>query len=254
MTGSRTEIPLDPRNPGQVFAAVGLLELLDRIAPRLEPRGGFDLTGAPVFVIELAGNAHPVRVVLDALRDATVEVAPPAPDDATAPLDLCLPGGASVRLDLWAGLDSRIKIKTWAGQQTSRIITQALLDAIRQGIAPSDEALGAPFDAGLPLTGRFGFDPRSAWTARDAGYSPNEQGDAVQTYPLVELLAAVGLQEARPDRALRYRLQSRLLPAPLARAALAGALGRGGGPSFRFSLAKRGSYLFFEQAREESSP
>lgn len=258
-----TPISFDPRNPGQVFAALGLLELLDRIAPHTEPCGRFDLTGAPAFVIEQTGNGHPVRLVLDALRDARVEPAPPAGEEATAPLDLHLggraEGGTVVRLDLWAKLDSRIRVKTWAGQQTSRIIMDALLDVFRRGaLSMVDESLSAPFDAGLPMTGRFGFDPRSAWTALDAGYSPNEQGDAVLTYPLVELLAAVGLQEARPDRlpggALRYTLFVRPLPAPLARAALVGTFDRRGGVSYRFPLAKRGSYLFFEQAREDSSP
>lgn len=259
MTRLSTSIAIDPRNPGQVFAALGLLELLDRIAPHTEPSGRFDLTGAPAFVIEQTGNAHPVRLVLDALRDARVEPAPPAGEEATAPLDLHLGGGAVVRLDLWANLDSRIRVKTWAGQQTSRIITDALLDVFRRGaLSIPDGALSAPFDAGLPMTGRFGFDPRSAWTALDAGYSPNEQGNAVRTYPLVELLAAVGLQEARPERlaggALRYTLFARPLPAPLARAAMVGSFDRRGGVSYRFPLAKRGSYLFFEQAREDSPP
>lgn len=254
-----TALPIDPRNPGQVFAALGLLELLDRIAPAAAPMGAFTADGPPRFLIEHAGNAHPVRLALDALRAARLTTAEPVRDEAKAPLDLLLPDGVSLRLDLWSDLDSRARVKTWAGQQTSHGITATLLEALRgRAFAPDAGAEAAPFDVGLPMTGRFGFDPRSAWTALDAGYSPNEQGEAVRTYPAVELLAAIGLQEGRPaclpgGGGHRYTLWTDPLPAPIAHAAMAGALGTGA-PTYRFDLARRGSYLFFEPAREDTPP
>ena len=49
------------------------------------------------------------------------------------------------------------------------------------------------------MGGSFNFDPRGAWTAIDAGYSPNEHKHAVEASPVVEFLAAWGLEHARPD-------------------------------------------------------
>jgi len=71
------------------------------------------------------------------------------------------------------------------------------------------------------------FDPRGAWTAIDAGYSPNTQKDGIAASPVVEILAAIGLEHARPDqyetRKVRYAVWGHPLPPMLARAALAGA-------------------------------
>ena len=58
------------------------------------------------------------------------------------------------------------------------------------------------------MGGSFNFDPRGAWTAIDAGYSLNDQGHQVDASPVVEFLAAWGLENARPDefatRQVRY--------------------------------------------------
>ena len=48
------------------------------------------------------------------------------------------------------------------------------------------------------MTGRFGFDPRSSWDTLNTGYSPNDQGEEVDSYPATELLAAIGLQTFPP--------------------------------------------------------
>ena len=80
----------------------------------------------------------------------------------------------------------------------------------------------------LPMSGRFGLDPRSAWNALDFGSSPNTQNRDAYTYPAAEMLAAIGLQGFRPTangrRSFSYRMWEQPLPLVPARAAVAGAL------------------------------
>jgi CRISPR-associated protein Csx14 len=78
------------------------------------------------------------------------------------------------------------------------------------------------------MGGSFNFDPRGAWTAIDAGYSPNDQKHQVVASPVVEFLAAWGLENARPDefetRKVRYAAWGVPLVPILARAALCGSI------------------------------
>jgi CRISPR-associated protein Csx14 len=74
----------------------------------------------------------------------------------------------------------------------------------------------------------FRFDWRRDYIPLDAGFSPNDQPSiSMVGFPLVELLAAVGLQNARPSRldprnklAYRYNVSNAWLPPCLARAVL----------------------------------
>lgn len=85
-----------------------------------------------------------------------------------------------------------------------------------------------PFDVLTPMGGSFNFDPRGAWTAIDAGYSPNDQKHQVAASPVVEFLAAWGLEHARPyefeTRRVRYSAWGLPLSPMLARAALTGSI------------------------------
>jgi CRISPR-associated protein Csb3 len=91
-----------------------------------------------------------------------------------------------------------------------------------------DELMKQPLDVVTPMAGSFNFDPRGAWTAIDAGYSPNDQDHQIEASPVVEFLAAWGLENARPDeyetRTARYAVWGVPLPPILARAALCGNL------------------------------
>jgi len=68
----------------------------------------------------------------------------------------------------------------------------------------SKALIETPFDVLTPMGGSFNFDPRGAWTALDAGYSPNEHKGknkhSIVASPVVEFLAAWGLEDARPLR------------------------------------------------------
>ena len=102
-----------------------------------------------------------------------------------------------------------------------------------------EETLRNPFDP-VPMGGSFNFDPRGAWTGIDAGYSPNEHNHPVAASPIVEFLAAWGLENSRPDefetRNVRYAAWGIPLSPTLARAALCGSLISIPLKRFRFEL------------------
>ncbi|MCC6930382.1 MAG: hypothetical protein IT359_15460 [Gemmatimonadaceae bacterium] len=141
---------------------------------------------------------------------------------------------------------SRDDFKLYSGNRSAYRIATQMLQGVRakpkkhqsigelkhRGLAQlwmeqREVLLRAPFDVVTPMGGSFNFDPRGAWTAIDAGYSPNTQKDAIAASPVVEILAAIGLEHARPDeyetRKVRYAVWGHPLPPMLARAALAGA-------------------------------
>ena len=103
------------------------------------------------------------------------------------------------------------------------------------------------------MGGSFNFDPRGAWTTIDAGYSPDEQEHKVMASPVVEMLTAWGLENARPDEfepwKARYAAWGVNLPPILARVALAGSSSIDGVPMKRvFALSCE------RRVRTKSSP
>lgn len=71
------------------------------------------------------------------------------------------------------------------------------------------------------------MDPRGGWVALDLGFSPNELKHlSVASSPVVEILAVLGVEHARPDeyetRKVRYAAWGEMVPPILARAALSG--------------------------------
>jgi len=125
----------------------------------------------------------------------------------------------SIARDMLRGTREKPKKKQRVGDVKTRGI-DALWSASRQDLEAK------PFDVLTLMRGSFNFDPRGAWTAIDAGYSPNDQKHGVAASPVVEILAAVGLEHARPDedetRRVRYGVWSGLVPPILARRVLAG--------------------------------
>lgn len=151
--------------------------------------------------------------------------------------------GHRLTVSHWADGSSRDDFKLYSGNRSAnRIATQMLQGVrakpkkgqsigelkyrgVRQLWEKEREALErTPFDVVTPMGGSFNFDPRGAWTAIDAGYSPNTQKDGVAASPVVEILAAIGLEHTRPieyeTRKVRYSVWGSPLPLMLARAAL----------------------------------
>jgi CRISPR-associated protein Csx14 len=182
-----------------------------------------------------------------------------------------------IELGHWADGSSRESFKLYAGNRSADRIARAMLKGVRKKRTRKQKANGqpgdlktkgvmqlweedraalirAPFDVLTPMGGSFNFDPRGAWTALDAGYSPNEHKHAIQASPVVEFLAAWGLEHARPVefdlRQVRYSVWGASLPPMLARAALAGAASV---PTrlFRFELDLSGKNKVVTFAQEE---
>jgi CRISPR-associated protein Csx14 len=185
----------------------------------------------------------------------------PAPDADRLTLPLRFERGRHV-LDVthWCDASSRNSFKLFAGMQRSAAIAQQMLAGVKRlWNERRGELMSDPLGLTAPLGGStFKFDARKAWTAIDAGYSPDEQNQSIEASPVVELLAAIGLEHARPDefetREVRYGVWKGLLPPALARPALGGA--RVGVPLriFRFTLDLAGKNKIVTFAREETYP
>jgi CRISPR-associated protein Csx14 len=162
-----------------------------------------------------------------------------------------------LELTHWCDGSSRNSFKLFAGQQRASVIVSQMLGALRRlWQARCAELIADPFGITVPLGGSsFKMDARKSWTPINAGYSPDEQAHAVEASPAVELLAAIGLEHARPQvldgYQVRYGVWKGTLPPSLARAALGGS--RVGVPLriFRFTLAKAGQNKVVTFAQEE---
>ena len=185
----------------------------------------------------------------------------------------------TVELGHWDDGSSRDSFKLYAGNRSADGIARAMLKGVRKKVTRKQTATGqlgdlktkgimqlweterislieAPFDVLTPMGGSFNFDPRGTWTAIDAGYSPNKHKHAIQASPVVEFLAAWGLEHARPVefgvRQVRYAVWGASLPSMLARAALAGCVTTVPLRCFHFKLDLSGKNKVVTFAKEES--
>lgn len=238
-------VKVDLANPGQFFACCGLLELSHRLSPTDGIEAWF--AGSAFCMVFARNGGNALGQVIDELRNTEVTTDRSRGDRATHPVHL---PAFNLTLDWWIdNHGDKTPLKLWAGQQTSLRIVNDLRKALLEDSEVRTEEL---FDAGRPLTGRFGVDPRAAWNALDVGFSPNEQGMEVLTFPAVELLAAVGIQGFPPlqeeNARFRYATWAVPLPACVARPASAGLLPAGDVRTYRFRITSRGSYKGFDYA------
>jgi CRISPR-associated protein Csb3 len=182
-----------------------------------------------------------------------------------------------VELGHWADGSGRNSFKLYAGNRSAEGIARAMLLGVREkpkkkqaigdikskGVRQlweerKDDLIVRPFDVLTPMGGSFNFDPRGAWTAIDAGYSLNDQGHQVESSPVVEFLAAWGLEHARPDefetRKVRYAVWGIPLAPMLARAALCGSIGTVPRQMFVFRLDMSGKNKVVTFAEREICP
>jgi CRISPR-associated protein Csx14 len=228
-----SRIPVDLRNPGQVFACIGLVEAAGVLFGA--SRGGFDWSSHTMthFDLEAEGGRAPVEAVLNFLVEAeTLSVAPadsrnstekwqvptqqlpdghpfPFPDPsspATLPV-LLKRGNDHMTIDHWGDDTRRDTVKFWAGSggYPGAALVRDALQLIR---ALPEDAAENPFAVRASQSSSLRLDWRRDYIPLDAGFSPNEHPDIVmQGYPIVEVLAAIGLTHARPERIrkLEYR-------------------------------------------------
>jgi CRISPR-associated protein Csb3 len=199
-------------------------------------------------------------------------------DKMTLPICIESNGHSVIEVSHWADGSDRNTFKLYSGNRSAFGIARAMLHGTCKKPSEKQRKRGAqgerktrglvqlwnedraalvkdPFNVLTPMGGSFNFDPRGAWTAIDAGYSPNDQKDAVEASPVVELLAALGLQHARPVeygvREVRYSAWGVPLPSTLARVALTGALTSIPMRQFHFTLGLSGKNKVVAFSQEE---
>jgi CRISPR-associated protein Csx14 len=251
---AQASIPVDPLNPGQVFACLGFMEVANILLGDTD--GGFDWADGPMrFHLSAAGTENPVEAVLRFLAGAEVMTSAPAksglstqgwhvptvllshgaafpfpePDSpATLPITLTHQG-VSIAVEHWGDATERDNVKFWAGAggYPGAALARDALQLVR---ACASLPVGDPFSFAAPQASSFRFDWRRDYVPMEAGFSPNDHGRMVMLgFPLVEVLAAIGLSHARPLRLtkLLYRYgvamtdtSGGVLPPMLLRAAL----------------------------------
>jgi CRISPR-associated protein Csx14 len=252
-------IPVDLLNPGQVFACLGFMEAVEILCGPCEGRFAYDnASSSATFMLKANGARDPISEILHFLSGAEARAISPrdsnlsakkwdvetlrsdtfafpcaAPDTPAALPMLLANGQKSIPIEHWADGSDRDNVKFWAGAAgyPGAALARDALNLVR-GLG--DNALAAaaadPFSVSAPQSSSFRFDWRRDYIPLDAGFSPNEHGGIEMVgYPFVELLAAIGMQNARPARidarnklAYRYGVSSAMLPTVFARAILGG--------------------------------
>jgi CRISPR-associated protein Csx14 len=256
---AEASLPVDLVNPGQVFACLGFMEAVEILRGPCE--GCFNYSGSECtaeFIIRVEGPQDPVWETLRFLVRAEAKAIAPlgsdlsttkwnvetlqrrdsvfpcaAPDTPAALPMLLTDGKHSIPIEHWADGSDRDNVKFWAGAggYPGAALARDALNLVRD-LGDNEIAVAAadPFNWSAPQSSSFRFDWRRDYIPLDAGFSPNEHGGmSMVGYPFVELLAAVGLQNARPARmdarnklAYRYGVSNAVLPTVFARAVLGG--------------------------------
>lgn len=264
---AESSIPVDVLNPGQVIASLGFLEAAEVLLGAAE--GVFDWRDPTDvrFLFRAAGDTPPVEAVLGFLESAEARavlpkggsqadewkgswgpqprelreeegypIAPPR-SPATLVCEL-IHGDRRLVLTSWGderAMIGRDNFKLWAGAggyPGAGLARDALALIRGKALAAKED----PFALTAPQSSSFRLDWRRDYIPLDAGFSVNAHGQMTTAgFPLVELLASIGLTHARPrrgDTKLRYDFAiagrdasapELWLSPPLMRAALGGA-------------------------------
>ena len=231
-------VTVDIRNPGQLFACCGLLELAHRLWSTAE--GWFD-TANSTFAISAEGVQVDAERVLRELRGCDIsglreeelqerdqlekecrnlkkqsETLPPDKEERRKELGEQARGGVirvgkpfALVLDWWQTSDDEATPKTWAGRQELHKVARAAQDAL-SGVSDPTRLLDYGCVLRMPqeyCKGKFDrkkavepfyFDARRFAHSLDAGFSLDAQDAETVAHPAVELLCLIGLQRFRP--------------------------------------------------------
>lgn len=226
---AEASIPVDLFNPGQVFACIGFAEAADVLLGGVQ--GVFDWSDPAhsVFRLRANGGESPVLRVLRFIDAAKAQAVAPAgsaniaawngswgtapqaldrangypfPDPPSPATLVCqlTDGEQGLAIEHWGDATERDNVKFWAGAggyPGAGLAADAL--ALVKGRAAA--AAADPFALSAPQSSSFRLDWRRDYIPIHAGFSLNAHGD-IDTlgFPLVELLAAIGLSHARPLR------------------------------------------------------
>ena len=287
-------IPVDLHNPGQVFACMGFLEATEQLCGYATGRFHWNDEHDPSghFHLECEANRNPVSDVLEFISKASIYQCVPdgwthgkasssnlfvtgnefpsrEPNETSLPIVLKSEKN-QIYLWHWADGSSRDAFKLYSGNRSAYSIASLQIGGKLTGKARKIEIPGIvhlwhnqreelildPLGITIPVAGTFNMDARCAWSAIDAGYSPNDHNQRVAGSPVVELMAALGLQNARPHlidrRHYRYAAWTDELPPVLARPMLAGSVGAYDCRRFSFRLEMSGKNKIVLYSEEEN--
>lgn len=241
-------VRVDPTNPGQFFAACGLLELADRLWSGAESR--FEDNTFSLRALDCSHRSEQSlgglmrRIAGASLRQSNRE------DDFSSPIEIADP--FQLRLDWWK--DSRAggdRLKVWAGSMRGFRIAGAMQSIFHleelQNRFLFDYAM-VVYDPAEPdnKVEPFYFDARRGSSAQpiDIGFSPDSLQMTTLAYPAVEFLCLVGLQRFRPaptdmQRVFEYYTWTTPMATRIAALAACGLLKDAGACGFRFENAFR---------------
>ena len=225
---AESTIPVDLLNPGQVFACLGLLEAADILLGAATATFDWSDGRETRFRVAAEGEEPPVERVMRFLEEARIvtrapsrspnierwkaswgtapEVDPPEhafpfpdPDSpATLPVVLQDDDGNTVALDYWGDATRRDNVKFWAGAG-GQPGTAIVCNALRIVRGKTRQHITDPFSLSGRQNRSFRFDWRRDYIPIHDGFSPNSHKDiSMVGFPLVEILAAIGVTNARP--------------------------------------------------------
>lgn len=241
-------VNVDVINPGQYFACCGLFELAHRLWPGVQ--AWFTSQNFCLSAVS-AEKVIGLDRIIQMLTSVDLQVDPSRGESAYYAVRVSNSDELDILLDWWLGNgDKSSTLKLWAGNQNSMGILQTLKASL---VSFTQSSIDSLLNWSMPLTGRFGLDPRSAWNALDVGFSPNTHGIPAASYPFVELLAAIGLQRFRPSKTAPiattmewdYSTWSEAIPIQVATAASEGLTAAGDARRYTFRISDRGSYKGF---------
>ena len=228
---AESTIPVDLLNPGQVFACLGILEMADVLLGDATAAFDWNSGQETMFRVSAANTEPPVERVIRFLEEARIVPRAPAgspnlngwtaswgdapevvepgepfpfPDPsspATLPVVLRDDAGNDVVIDHWGDSTRRDNVKFWAG--AGGYPGAAILrDAMKIVRGKMRQHASNPFALSDAQTSSFRFDWRRDYIPVQDGFSPNKHGKSIQMvgFPLVEILAAIGMTHARPYR------------------------------------------------------
>ena len=261
---AESSIPVDLFNPGEVFACLGLLEAADVLLGDAEGGFDWRAEAAVRFCLRAAGTQPPLEAVLTFLAEAELVTVCPAGIEGPWPVDAepneefpspltalttsgaqaltasSLPvrlqrGNNSIQISHWLKGGGRQAFKLFAGKQVGAQLMANMMsgDPAKKAskgfkeifVEFNERSWQDPFGELCAVGGRFGFDARGGWDTLRIGTSLDQQGILLKVAPHVELLAAIGLENARPTFLSTYEMQyaawGDILPVALCRVALA---------------------------------
>lgn len=267
-------IPVNLTNPGQVIACLGLAETHAQLTSDADLGCWFDDSS---FNIRYQSPSEPVETLIGFLANCDVfECQPvgyepsktarcktiqiddwPERQPETSKLAVMLRDKAehsrALKFGHWCDGSDRDSFKLYAGNRSAGSIIDQLLKGKGKSLpgllslltTDRQSLLNDPLGECYPMAGGFNMDPRAGWQAIDMGYSPNEQSHQLYASPLLEILAALGLQYSRPRctdgrYAYQYATWTTELQLPLARLALANALPYCNAYHYQFRLVLSG--------------